>query len=456
MPDILDMGMDVRQIVDELMKMQRGPVNRLVEKKNDYHLKQTAYNNLESLLSKFSNSLDKLKTLFNTNSYSVTSSDESIVSAATTGALISQGEHTITVTQCASANQVTSQTFNSNTTALGLSGTLTITIGANTSSITVLETDTLEDIRDRFNNASDNVGTTASILSTTGPGGEAEYSLMLSSNNTGLANEMTFGGDLLPTFQFNNVISAAKDAIFIFDQFNVTRSSNTITDLMDGLEINLNGTTGGPATINIAVNMKNQADTIVGGVQALVNAYNDVIHAVDYVQSRKGLSESLYSWVRSSVINVMQQTVGNSSIDSIWNLGISGADPETRTNEEGIAYSTTGLTLDTTKLTEQLIKNYQAVNQFFTASGTGLIANVDNVIKGLNETSGPIETRKTSAESQEQVMERRIEKEEKRLEDMKKRMLIQYSKLNSLVQHYEQVAKYLESQMKSLDDMNKK
>lgn len=267
MPDIINPGMDVRQIVDELMKLQQDPLNRIIQKKNEYHLKQTGYNNLESLLSKFNSSLDKLSTLFKTNSYSVTSSDESIVSAAATGSLLSAGEHTIDVTQTAKAHQVASTTFTSSDTSLSLTGSLSFTIGANSFSLAIAGTDSLESIRDSINDAVDNNGVTASILSTNAIDGSAEYSLVISSNETGLDNEISFGGDLLPSFQFVKVISEAKDAILTFDTYSVTRSSNTISDLLNGLELNLNGATGGPVTINVAANMSNKISAIVGGVQ---------------------------------------------------------------------------------------------------------------------------------------------------------------------------------------------
>lgn len=455
MPDIINPGMDVRKIVDELMKLQRDPINRIIQKQNDYHLKQTGYSNLESLLSKFSSSLDKLTTLFKTNSYSVTSSDESIVSAAATGTLLSAGEHTISVTQCAKANQVASTTFTSSDTALALTGSLSFAIGVNSFSLSIAETDTLESIRDSINNAANNVGVTASILSTTALDGSAEYSLVLSSNETGLDNAITFGGDLLPSFEFIKVISEAKDAILTFDTYSVTRSSNTISDLMDGLELNLNGTTGGPATIHVSANTSNKINAIASGVQAVVDTYNDVIHGIDFVQSKKGLNENMYSWVRTSISNAMRQTIGTGDITSLLNIGVSTGDSQERTNDEGVTYVTSNLTLDTAELTQQLMKNYQSVNQLFTANDTGFIDSIDTVINTLQNDNGPIEARMTTAKNNESLFATRVANEENRLEDVRKKLLIQYSKLNTVVQHYDQLSKYLESQMKALSDMKK-
>ncbi|MFI4919793.1 MAG: flagellar filament capping protein FliD [Legionellales bacterium] len=454
MSEVLNMGMDVRKVVDELMKLQRDPINRMIQKKSDCHLKQTGYSNLENLLTKFAGSLDKLGQLFAANSYSVTSSNEAIVSAASSGSFLSAGDHTVNVIQCAQANQVTSGTFTSNNTALALSGTLTIAIGANSFSLSVVETDTLENVRDYINNALDNSGTTAAILSTTAVDGSTEYSLMLSSNDTGLANAMTFSGDLLPTFQFTNVISAAQDAMLTFDKFNVTRPSNTITDLMDGLELNLNGTIGGPVTIGIAANMSNKISTLVAGVQSVVDAYNDAMHGISYVQSKKGLLDGVYSWVQSGMSNAMRQTVGTGAVDSLLSIGVCTASPEERTNDEGATYVASGLTLDAGQLTQQLMNNYQLVNQLFTSTGTGLIASINNTLSGMDAAEGPIETRMTALIKQEAVLGQRVDNEENRLADVKQKLLVQYSKLNTVVQHYEQIAKYLESQMEALNYLN--
>jgi flagellar hook-associated protein 2 len=452
MPDIINPGMDVRQIVDELMKLQREPINRIIQKKNDYHLQQTGYNNLESLLSKFNSSLDKLSALFKTNSYSVTSSDESIVSVAATGALLSAGEHTINVTQYAKADQVASTTFTSRDTALAMTGSLSFTIGANSFNLSIAETDTLESIKDAINNAADNVGVTASILSTNALDGSPEYSLVLSSNNTGLENAISFGGDLLPSFEFTKYISEAKDAILTFDTYSVTRSSNTISDLLEGLELNLNGTIGS-TTISVSANMNNKINTIASGIQAVVDTYNDVIHGIDYVQSKKGLTEHMYSWVRTSLSNAMRQTIGTGDITSLLDIGISTGDSQERANDEGVNYVTSNLTVDSAELIQQLTNNYQAVKQLFTANDTGFIASIDDVIEKLQSSTGPIETRKTTAKNNEELFEKRVENEETRLEGVRKKLLIQYSKLNTVVQHYEQLAKYLESQMKALNDV---
>jgi flagellar capping protein FliD len=137
------------------------------------------------------------------------------------------------------------------------------------------------------------------------------------------------------------------------------------------------------------------------------------------------------------------------------NIGVTTGDSEERTNDEGVKYVTSKLTLDASVLTEQLMENYQSVNQLFNANDTGFIASVNTVIDNLKKTDGPIEARMTIAKDNEKLFDKRVENEQSRLESVKKKMLIQYSKLNTVVQHYEQLAKYLESQMKALSDIKK-
>lgn len=450
MPSTLDIGMDVRKIVDELMKLERGPVDRMTKAKNEAHLKQTGYNNLEELLSTFSSALDNLGTLFTKTSYSVSSSNEGVVSAASTGATLSPGDYQINVTHCAQANQVASAVFASKDTALALSGTLTIGIGANSFDLTITDTDTLDSIRDNLNNALDNVGLSATILSTTAIDGSSEYRLLLTSNNTGLANAMTFSGDALPAFVLTDQITPAQDAQFTFDNFNVTRSSNNITDLMDGLEINLNGITGTSATISITANTTNVINGVVKGVQAVIDGYNGVLRGIDYVQSRKGLHESMYATVKSTLASAMRQTFGAGALNSLWAVGVSVADTKIMTNEEDVDYAVSSFALDKTELTEQLTNNFQNVQELFTAKNTGVIASINAVIDNLDGVGGPVQSRIKTEEKKEARIDDNIAKEERRLTAVKDVMLTRYAKLNAMVQHYEQVAKFLKEQMDAL------
>lgn len=449
----LSVGMDVPKMVDELMKYENKPLERITLKKNDCITKRTGYSNLENLLTKLGTALKGVAPLFKTNLFSVTSSDEAVVSATSTGALTS-GDYQLDVTSIAKAHQVTSSAFTSKDTALGITGNLTIAMGDDSFDLNIEASDTLINLQDNINNALDNVGLSATLLTTTAIDGENEYHLMLTSNETGTSHALSFSGSALPSLSLTHVVTPASDAILTFNGFPVTRSSNNITDIMDGLEINLNGTLG-ETSIHVTENTSKKNSIIANGVQGVVDAYNALIRGVDYVRSKKGLQEGIYYWVKTDVYDAMQQTIGSGEIDSLRSLGVGIADTQELTNDEGVKYISGGFTLDTAKLTTQLATHFKAVENFFTDEH-GLTEKIDHFITGYNESTGPLENRINAMVEKEAKLDRNIDDEKFRLENLKKTLMTKYSKLNELVNKLERQTDFVKQQMDSIMGINKK
>ncbi len=116
-------------------------------------------------------------------------------------------------------------------------------------------------MRDAINSA--NKGVTASVIND-GTG----FRLVMSSNNTGASNSLkitssdTTGTGLSkltydPASTTNTVsqTQAASDASFSVDGVAITKASNTVSDVIPGVTLNLTGTTGTtPTTLTVGVN----------------------------------------------------------------------------------------------------------------------------------------------------------------------------------------------------------
>lgn len=297
-------GIDANNIISQLMVVERQPLQALTNKKAAFEAKITAYGNLSSTLSKLKTALSSLKSE-SILGMTATSSDSTVftASASTTA---SEGTYNIKVNNVATKQSIYSTTFASDGSAVAdLSSVATqklrIQVGSATAvEVTVNSTNnTLNDLRTAINNAKG--GVTASVVND-GTG----YRLILSSNTSGASNRITVKVDEdndgvyseagiesdatgLSRLAFNatydasgNVIGgitrmtqsqAAVDASLAVDGLTITRSSNTITDILTGVTLNLlNNSAGKTLTLSVSKDTKKVKDN----VNAFIGAYNAV------------------------------------------------------------------------------------------------------------------------------------------------------------------------------------
>jgi flagellar hook-associated protein 2 len=130
-------------------------------------------------------------------------------------------------------------------------GTLSISIGAESFDLTIdSSNNTLAGIRDAINDAADNTGVSATIVT-----GDDGARLVLSSKETGTDNALRIsvtdsdGGNTDEAglsalaynpeggVEFRAAISSAQNALVRIDGFNVSSSTNTITGAIDGVTL---------------------------------------------------------------------------------------------------------------------------------------------------------------------------------------------------------------------------
>ncbi|MEZ7935514.1 MAG: flagellar filament capping protein FliD [Sulfurospirillum sp.] len=155
--------------------------------------------------------------------------------------------------------------------------TLTLKLGTNTYNIAVTSSTTLAELQDMINEkASGKI--TASILNV---GGTNPYKLVIKSNSTGADNAITLSstGTALTDLgldQSANHLKTARDASIVYNGVNVTRSTNTIDDLVVGTTITLNKEQTDAAT-NTTVSITQDWTNITTNLKSLVSSYNDIM-----------------------------------------------------------------------------------------------------------------------------------------------------------------------------------
>jgi len=290
-------SLDVNSLVSALVKAKTaGPAAAiLAQGKSD----QTEITGLATLSAAMSGLQSAMAPFLNGNalaSFSAKLSGEGITAKAGDGA--AEASYQIDVKQVAQAQSITSGLFSSTDAAAMGTGTLTISLGGDsgTKSFQVnvdSSNDSLQQIADAINSASDNPGVKATVI--TGANGQ---SITLQSTTTGgsktidvtssatsgplsqLAVSTTAGAAGAPstidTVNGWSQNTAAQDAQLTVNNTLVTSSTNTITGSIPGVTLTLDP--NNPKTLDAqTLTVASDDSSVEGDVSAFVSAYNAVI-----------------------------------------------------------------------------------------------------------------------------------------------------------------------------------
>ena len=238
-------GLDIDNLVTQLVRVEgEAPSLRLNRREASFQSDLSAIGQLKAALSEFQSSLSGLKDVDGLQPRTASSSDSDLFTAIADNTAVA-GKYSIEVLTLAQSEKVRSNSFTDSDTEVIGTGTLDISLGGTIFQITVDNSNnTLEGIRDAINAASDNPGITASIINVDGG-----PQLVLSSDSIGATNTITVavvdddgsdGFDLTRLDSANlTVAQAAQDATFILDGQLVTKGSNSFSDVITGLTIEL-------------------------------------------------------------------------------------------------------------------------------------------------------------------------------------------------------------------------
>ncbi len=172
--DGLASGLDTKKIIDDLVKVDSVPLNRLEKQKENLRAKSDVYDTIKSNLLELKDKAYEVKNSSTLEAFSASSSDEEALSLnVSTNAV--PGNYSLKILELAQAKTISGNSFQNTDTDIGLSGNILI----NNDSVRIRTTDSLTDIRNAIN-ALDN-GVTANILKIS----ESDYRLIISSDQQG-------------------------------------------------------------------------------------------------------------------------------------------------------------------------------------------------------------------------------------------------------------------------------
>ena len=280
--DGLVSGLDTTSLVTHLIELEKGPLKRLQSEQSEIQRLQDAWRSLNTRLLNLENIVKDLKAKETFTSRKVTSSAADVASAtASTNAL--PGSYRLKVEQLATAHRLASARVDDVDGALGevdeegnplVEGEIII----NGKTISLSSAQSLRDIQNLINETED-IGVEAKII---------DNRLVLISTETGLENaiEVVDENGLLQQLGLLEgdwqVVQEAQDAVIYLDGLRITRSSNVISDAVEGVTFTLKA--AGETELSITFDTQRAVDKL----KAFVNQYNSVI---DYIQQGQSKSE---------------------------------------------------------------------------------------------------------------------------------------------------------------------
>lgn len=455
-------GLDIKSLVGQLVAAEGQPASQRFDREEAGI--QAEISALGSLKGGLSDLVTKLTSLQNLDTFATrkaTSADTTVLSASASSAA-TNGNYAIEVVKLAQGQKLSSAGFAASTTAVG-GGTLTLTTGTGNFAVTIAAgQDSLAEVRDAINNAPDNSGVAATLVTVDAAGGGSETRLLLTAtapgssgaitvtasdddgNNTDAAGLSRLVYDPAGSGATNlNEIQAAQDAQIKIDGQTVTRSSNTISDALDGVTLNLVAANAG-STVNVSVAVDTGAAR--AAIDSFVTSYNALsktISAQSAFDSTTGqhgalLGDSTLRAVERALSRGLSATVGASG-NSLAHL-----------SDLGIAVQTDGtLSTDGTKLTAALSGDLANVGQFF--GGTdGFAVTLGAALKPYTEVSGIFDQRTGQLNNRVSDINDGRAALDRRMSALRDRLQRQFTAMDAIVGQLQATSGFLTQQLANL------
>jgi flagellar hook-associated protein 2 len=413
-------GLDVNSLIDQLVAVDKQPLVNLQQREAGYQAQLSAFGSLQGSLGTLQSAMQQLSSVSNFQKVSADVGDTTLLTASASSS-VAAGTHTIDVQQLAQAQHLRSATFADSNTAIG-SGSLTFEFGtydSGTNSFTLNPdqsahtvtiapgSDTLSGIRDAVNTAG--IGVSASIIND----GSGDV-LVFSSKDSGVANSLkvTVADDdgtnsdgaglsqlaydpTATTGSGRNLseIVAAQNASAVIDGITVSKSSNTISDALEDVTLNLLKAGSGPTTLTIG----NDNDAIQAATHQFVDAYNSFTTTLKNLTAYDPDTQVAAPLQGDSTALSIER-----SVRSVLSLSVAYAPGKTAALPDiGITLQNDGtLAVDNTRLQQVIADQPDLVGKLFAQTGAATDDLVNFNATGTNTVPGTYAVQVTQTASQ--------------------------------------------------------
>ena len=252
-----------------------------------------------------------------------------------------------------------------------------------------------------------------------------------------------------------NTLQSAQDSIVEYEGLSITRDSNSLTDVIDGVTLNLKTT----SNTNVRIDVTNDKSSLKTNIQTAVSAYNNLLSLLDEftgdvdpdIEMSGALSEdnSLARFLKTKVRDAIfaDSSTPSDSITSIRDIGVS-------LNQYG------KVTFNETVYDKAVLSNYDDVvtmltadtnnESLFTVSNKGLAQDIATTLGNFSDTDGILSEREAGAKTDLTDHQSELKKLEARMEVLYNRYFTQFGAMETLMARLDSTKDYLTSQFKTL------
>jgi flagellar hook-associated protein 2 len=447
-------GLDTNALVAGLVQAERRSITVLQSQKVRFQAQDAVFASVVGALATLKSSAQNLSLFTDFNKRSATSSDATALtaSASSTAAV---GSNLVAVDSLAKAQSVQSTSFSQANATIG-TGTLTLSVDGTGTQVVINNTNkTLEGLRDAINDSGAPV--TATIVNVSA-GTTADYRLVVQSDKAGTANAVTISGTLTggidPFADGGQVVQTATDAVFAVNGLKVTRSSNTISDVIAGVTFILldEGDQDGvidatdpTAKITVAADNSAITDAIADLVENF-NAVNKIVNeqfTLDPNTNRQG-STAGDAALRGMLTRLRKELASAGGTGAGYGY----------LSDVGIKFEKDGsLTLDKGKLADALQEDPTALANLFLAKENGIGKRLPDAIDDFISTvDGSLVFRQKGIGQSMKEIDEKIAREERRITTLEEQLVKKFSALEELVSQLKSQGDFLTQQLSAFQN----
>ncbi len=269
-------SIDVAAVVEQLMTIEKKPLDTLTGAINKQKLVISDLGVIKSKVAVFQDALNDFEDANSYNTVDVSYTDKSVLTATgSSGALL--GNFSVTVSARASADTWTIDGFTATDNAVTVDGSgFAITVAGTTYNSKTPPTGvseltaspTVTDLANWINSLDAEVA--ASVIQTSG----SNYVLQIYGTKTGTTNAVSFTGLTNPVGGASTQSTTSGNATVTVNGTSFTRSSNTISDIVDGVTFKLISTSATAQTVSVTRGSDNSKEVIT----KMIDSFNDLIN----------------------------------------------------------------------------------------------------------------------------------------------------------------------------------
>lgn len=372
-------GIDTSALVEAAVNQRLREANTIDFKIAENDLRSTAYSTLQNLGSELQSSLTALRGAFGLSSTDgaifdaragTLTSNNSVDPSSLVNVTIDEnaqvGTNSLVIRRTAREEINASDRYADPNAALNLNGDFRLRLaGLDNVDINIVASDSLNDVASKINAVAEQTGVSASVIQVT----ETRFELVVRGTETGLNMQNTVGaGDnILQSLgiidgggAYQNQVQNDRNALIDFNGVRISRDSNTIEDLVPGVDIDIVGQdTGTTLTLDIGNDNAGVKAAIEGFVESY-NAFREFVIQNNQVAADGTVSDD------APLFNDSLMDGLDRAVQGLFGNNYTSSNDFSSLGELGIELNSSNqLEIDNTILDDAIINNFEGLRGLF-------------------------------------------------------------------------------------------